>query len=300
LGLKPGDGLLALRTIHSLVQVPRHASVSEVPDDDLSRSDDIDNFSCVEDEIWFHHKSFIDYLLDSSRSLGYCVDMPQMHMRLALACLDTMQTFSLQPASRIACVTWGYALFFWDDHFIGSGPSQRNVQLLQALQNFDVFGSYLDTLGPQRMQEGCWNTIKSVAIPARVTILGKVAQKFSKKEIIAKRGPSLTNIEVASKFLIRLQAGLGFTESYYAMILDNVVYWMEKHPKPLSALIRQYKTLSHILRYYSNSTLDNPAPPQPVSFFTPNAHRRSLSDLIFWRENKKENGPGSENLNINH
>jgi len=196
LGLKSGDGLLALRTIHSLVQVPKHASVSDVPDGDLSRSDDIENFSCVEDEIWFHHKSFIDYLQDPSRSLEYCVDMPQMHMRLALACLDTMQTFSLQPASRIAsgmflrrllsfiksshliAVTWGYALFFWDDHFIGSGPSQRNVQLLRALQNFDIFGSYLDTLGPQRTQEGCWNAIKSVAIPTRVTILGKVAQKL--------------------------------------------------------------------------------------------------------------------------
>jgi hypothetical protein len=103
LGLQPKDGLLALRTIHSLVQIPRRASVSDIPDDDLSRSDDIDNFSCVEDEIWFHHKSFIDYLLDPSRSLGYCIDMPQIHMRLALACLDTMQTFSLQPASRIAC-----------------------------------------------------------------------------------------------------------------------------------------------------------------------------------------------------
>ena len=73
-------------------------------------------------------------------------------------------------------VTWGYALFFWDDHFIGSGRPQR--QLLQALQTFDVFGSYLDTLGPQRMQEECWNTIKRVAIPAKVTILDKVAQKL--------------------------------------------------------------------------------------------------------------------------
>jgi hypothetical protein len=166
--------------IHSLIYVPGRALISDVPDYDLSILDDIENSSCIEDEIWFHHKSFIDYLLDPSRSLGYYVDMPQMHMRLALACLGMMQTFSLQPASRIACVTWGYAIFFWDDHFIGSGPPQR--QLLRALQSFDVIGTYLDTLGPQRMQERCWNTIERVAIPARLTTLGKVAQKLGPKK----------------------------------------------------------------------------------------------------------------------
>jgi hypothetical protein len=103
LGLQSGDGALALRTIHSLVHVPERALAPGVPDSNLSCSDDIENSSCIEDEIWFHHKSFIDYLLDPSRSLGYSVDLPQMHMRLALACLATMQTFSLQPASRIAC-----------------------------------------------------------------------------------------------------------------------------------------------------------------------------------------------------
>jgi hypothetical protein len=99
LGLKPGDGRLALRTIHSLVHVPTRASVS---DDSLSRSHDTEN-SGVEAEIWFHHKSFTDYLVDPLRSLEYCVDLPQMHMRLALSCLHTMQTFSLQTTSRIAC-----------------------------------------------------------------------------------------------------------------------------------------------------------------------------------------------------
>jgi hypothetical protein len=60
-----------------------------------------------EDEIRFHHKSFIDYLLDPSRSLEYCVDMEEMNTRLALACIVTMQTFSLQPTpSRIACSTF--------------------------------------------------------------------------------------------------------------------------------------------------------------------------------------------------
>jgi hypothetical protein len=102
LGLKPGDGHLALRTIHSLVHVPTRSSASNGPDYDLSRSGGIENYG-VDDEIWFYYKSFIDYLVDPSRALEYYVDLRQMHMRLALSCLDTMQTFSLQPASRIAC-----------------------------------------------------------------------------------------------------------------------------------------------------------------------------------------------------
>jgi len=111
LNLKPKDGLLAPRTIHSLVHVPSRP-FSDVPDDDFSCSDDIRDSSCTEDEMWFHHKSFIDYLVDPSRSLDYHVDMSQIHTRLALACLVTMQTFSLQSASRIVCVIWGYAIVF--------------------------------------------------------------------------------------------------------------------------------------------------------------------------------------------
>lgn len=109
LGLQPGDGTLTLRTIHSLVHVPRRALVSDVPDDDLLCLEEIENSS--RNEIWFHHKSFIDYLVDPSRSLEYSINMHQMHMRLALACLDTMQTFSLQPASRIACGKFLHCLF---------------------------------------------------------------------------------------------------------------------------------------------------------------------------------------------
>ena len=60
-----------------------------------------------EDEIRFHHKSFVDYLLDPSRSLEYCVDEEEMHAWLALGCIVAMQTFSLHPTpSRIACSTF--------------------------------------------------------------------------------------------------------------------------------------------------------------------------------------------------
>jgi len=55
---------------------------------------------------------------------------------------------------------------------MGSGPPED--ELLKALQSFDVFSSYVDTLGP-RMQEGCWNTIKRVASP-RMSVLGKIAK----------------------------------------------------------------------------------------------------------------------------
>jgi hypothetical protein len=97
------------------------------------------------------------------------------------------------------------------------------------------------------MQEECWNTIKRVASP-RVSVLGKIAKKlqvfyliylyngterlfsfrrFKKKKSIDKKGPDLADIEVASKFLIRLGAGIGFTESFYGMVLDNIVDWIE-------------------------------------------------------------------------
>jgi hypothetical protein len=253
-----------------------------VPDSDLSRSDNIEN-STIDDEIWFHHKSFTDYLVDPSRSLEYCVDLPQMNMRLALACLGTMQTFSLQSASRIACITWGYAIFFWDDHFIGSGRPQR--KLIRALQNFDIFSSYLDTLGRGRMQEECWNTIERLVKPTGVSLLGKVAKKLSSKKEINRKGPHKADIEVASEFLIRLGAGLGFREAYYAMILDNAVFWMEKHPRPLPEL-RQYKILVNILRYHSDFTPDKPAPTQSDQYFTGKV-RKSRSELVLRMLNRK-------------
>ena len=126
---------------------------------------------------------------------------------------------------------------------MGSGPPQD--ELLKALQSFNVFGCYIDTLGPQRMQEECWNTVKRVASP-RVSVLGKIAKKLQvfyhtylyngtqyllfrrfKKINIDKKGPDPADIEVASKFLIQLGAGIGFTESFYGMVLDNIVDWIE-------------------------------------------------------------------------
>jgi hypothetical protein len=50
--------------------------------------------------------------------------------------------------------------------------------------------------------------------------------RSSAKEL-SRKGPDTADIEVASEFLIRLGAGLGFREAYYAMILDNLVFWME-------------------------------------------------------------------------
>ena len=101
LGLQPGDGAQGLRMIHSLVLITERSLMSDVADDDLSPTESF--HQSPEDDIKFHHKSFIDYLLDPSRSLEYCVDMEEMNKRLALACIVTMQTFSLQPPSRIVC-----------------------------------------------------------------------------------------------------------------------------------------------------------------------------------------------------
>jgi hypothetical protein len=81
-----------------------------------------------------------------------------------------------------------------------------------------------------------------VASP-RVSVLGNIAKKLQvfylvylyngteylfsfrrfKKKNIDKKGPDPADIEVASKFLIRLGAGIGSTESFYGMVLDNIV-----------------------------------------------------------------------------
>ena len=103
LGLQPGDGFLGLRMIHSLIHITGRSLKSDA-DDELSNVQEGDYRE--EDEIRFHHKTFIEYLLDPLRSLEYCVDMEEMNTRLALACIVTMQTFSSQPTSRIACCTF--------------------------------------------------------------------------------------------------------------------------------------------------------------------------------------------------
>ena len=106
LGLQSGDGPQALRMIHSLVHITGRSLISDIADDNLSPPEDLQTYYRDEDEIRFHHKSFIDYLLDRSRSLEYCVDIEKMNTRLALACIVTMQTLSLQPRSRISCCTF--------------------------------------------------------------------------------------------------------------------------------------------------------------------------------------------------
>jgi len=104
LGLQPGDGALALRMIHSLIHITgRRSLISDIRDDNLLPPEDLRIYFRDEDAIRFHHKSFIDYLMDPSRSLEYFVDIEQMNARLALACMVSMQTFSLQSVSRIAC-----------------------------------------------------------------------------------------------------------------------------------------------------------------------------------------------------
>jgi hypothetical protein len=137
LGLQPGEGPLALRTIHSLIHVAGQVLVSEIPDDDLSlpEPEDLEIYFRKEDLIRFHHKSFVDYLVDPSRSIEYCVDMPQMHTRLALACLVTMQSFSLQPPSRIACSMFFFrAIHCSDSHIECSNLGLCNTSLGWSLR----------------------------------------------------------------------------------------------------------------------------------------------------------------------
>ena len=111
LGLQPGDGPLALRMIHSLVHVTGRSLMVDADDDSLSFVPD----QYLEgNEINFHHKTFIDYLSDPSRSLEYYVDLKEMNTRLALACIVTMQTpFQPSSRSRIACCKFFFELHLY-------------------------------------------------------------------------------------------------------------------------------------------------------------------------------------------
>ena len=190
LGLQPGDGFQALRKIHSLVYIPGRLLMLDDADTNLPLPEH--NYR-DRDRISFHHESFIDYLLDRSRSLEYCVDLEEMCTRFALACIVTMQTFSLQPTpSRIACstfplsftynisnpnaVTWGYATLFWTGLVATSGIPKQT--LLQALMSFDLFACYLNPLGFKIGSE-CLDTIKRVAFPSNpATVISKIAEKL--------------------------------------------------------------------------------------------------------------------------
>ena len=101
-----------------------------------------------ENEIEFHHKSFVDFLLDPSRPFEYCLDMEEMNTRLAFA---SMKTFSLQPTpSRIACGTFpfGFTSIILIPHternyatFCRTHPSHRQVRYPPAsiVTSIDIF-----------------------------------------------------------------------------------------------------------------------------------------------------------------
>jgi len=241
------------------------------------------------DEIKFHHKSFIDYLLDPSRSLEYCVNKEEMNTRLALACLITMQTFSLKPTSRIACFTWGYATLCWTHHVPLSKISQRN--LLQALMSFDLFACYLDTLGPI-MESKCRDTLKRLAFSSRPsTVISKIAEKLCpKKDIIDKTCPNFHDIEVAREFLCDIGgAGYDFVISSYWRGMERVVNWMQRNPDSPPKLIRQYQVVVNILKHYSNTRRRRRRrPPTPSDDYFRNVHKATGFSIVnSWTNVKK-------------
>ena len=70
-------------------------------------------------------------------------------------------------------VIWGLATLSWTRLMSESGIPRKT--LLQALMSFDLFGCYLETLGPEEMESECRDTIKRVALPSRPdTVVSKV------------------------------------------------------------------------------------------------------------------------------
>ena len=69
-----------------------------------------------------------------------------------------------------------------------------------------------------------------------ITALKFISFRRFRTQNVDQRGPEAADIEAASQFLIRMGAGIGFTESFYGMVLDNIVDWIEvrlgyHHPK---------------------------------------------------------------------
>ena len=74
-------------------------------------------------------------------------------------------------------VTWGYAIFCWTRLVTDSGI--QGQAMLEALMSFDLFGCYLETLGPEEMESECRDTIKRVAFPSRPdTVASIIADKL--------------------------------------------------------------------------------------------------------------------------
>jgi len=45
--------------------------------------------------------------------------------------------------------------------------------------SFDLFACYLDTLGPEKMETECRNTLKRVAFPSKpATVIAKISKKL--------------------------------------------------------------------------------------------------------------------------
>ncbi|KAF9524038.1 hypothetical protein CPB83DRAFT_645205 [Crepidotus variabilis] len=138
LDLKPGDAHRALRNLHPLVFVPRDlAPVRERMSHEEYRA-----LLCDKSQHFlFYHKSFIDFLHDPARAREYCVDIPEIHRRMAMGCLNILQNVTSTSPTRLFSVTWLYAVDLWDFHCRYSG-NRCNEQLFRTLEQFSLTSWY--------------------------------------------------------------------------------------------------------------------------------------------------------------
>ncbi|KAF8974243.1 hypothetical protein BDZ97DRAFT_1911445 [Flammula alnicola] len=254
LGLRPTELYLALRTTHSLVnfyELDAYAS-----NDLLGAFSEPDDH--MEYNLTFHHKSFIDFLLDPSRSGDYHVDLAKVHAHLALECLEVMNRSSFQPAPQYSEIDsdpiWTYATMHWIDHCTSSGTPRK--ELVDALKKFDLCFSYFDVLH-RRIYS---SQIHIPAAPSAAVYRGSVdiTRIISPRERLLKillvppfRGLTSIYFWRTSKSYIRTywreQYIPGSNNSGDHESITLLIKWLKESPNPPTKLILQYEMVCKLL-----------------------------------------------------
>ncbi|KAF8151708.1 hypothetical protein B0H34DRAFT_728691 [Crassisporium funariophilum] len=244
--LEHGEAYLALRTIHSLVylhdpssSIIGPATTYPTPAENLEDAA-VDSGALI---VRFYHKSFIDFLLDASRSGIYYLDTPAIHTRLALSCLNVLTEQLLHTPQEVDYLVWGYALVHWVHHCTNSVPTQG---LLHALEDFDLYSAYILTIDAHRPRLALTQKmlIKPETLVQRLRRLMLIGSQPDSKTYPTRSRASFLDIEIAKGYLVKRL-------SYYARA-------SEKHPKFLFSA----PTCSKHIRALADWLKTLPNPPQ--------------------------------------
>ncbi|TFK43931.1 hypothetical protein BDQ12DRAFT_675820 [Crucibulum laeve] len=126
LSLEPGEGYLALRRLHSLIQLP-----------------EVDEAANSQVYIQFCHASFPDFLRDQNRSGDYCIDDEgEIHAEITLSCLRIMES-PIKSGTQEDLMGWAFAICSWCYHWRNASPS---ISLISGITKFDIQNNWIKVI----------------------------------------------------------------------------------------------------------------------------------------------------------